>query len=201
MALIVGLTGSIGTGKSLIANKLRDLNIPVVDADLIAREVVEPGKETYVSIVEKFGEQILHEDGTLNRKALGNIVFKDEAKRKELNAIIHPAIRKEMVRQRDEWVEKGAQCVVLDIPLLYEGGLTHFVDKVIVVFVEPEIQLQRIIARDQCTEEEAQNRINAQIPVAEKAAKADAIIDNNSTKEKSYRQLEAILAKWEIQST
>jgi len=201
LALIVGLTGSIGTGKSLIANKLRDLNIPVVDADLIAREVVEPGKETYVSIVEKFGEQILHEDGTLNRKALGNIVFKDEAKRKELNAIIHPAIRKEMVRQRDEWVEKGAQCVVLDIPLLYEGGLTHFVDKVIVVFVEPEIQLQRIIARDQCTEEEAQNRINAQIPVAEKAAKADAIIDNNSTKEKSYHQLEAILAKWEIQST
>src|SRR5690625_199554 len=201
LTLIIGLTGSIGTGKSLIANKFRDLNIPVVDADLIAREVVEPGKETYVSIVEKFGEQILHEDGTLNRKALGNIVFKDEAKRKELNDIIHPAIRKEMVRQRDEWVEKGAQCVVLDIPLLYEGGLTHFVDKVIVVFVEPEIQLQRIIARDQCTEEEAQNRINAQIPVAEKAAKADAIIDNNSTKEKSYRQLEAILAKWEIQST
>lgn len=200
MALIIGLTGSIGTGKSTIANKFRDLDIPVVDADLIAREVVEPGKDAYQDIVATFGKEILQNDKTLDRKALGNIVFNNEAKRKQLNAIIHPAIRKEMVRQRDEWVRNGKECVVLDIPLLYESGLTHFVDKVIVVYVDPEIQLQRIMDRDQSTEEEAKSRINSQIPVSEKAKKADAVIDNNRSKEESYRQLKAILEDWGIRT-
>lgn len=200
MALIIGLTGSIGTGKSTIANKFRDLDIPVVDADLIAREVVEPGKDAYQDIVATFGKEILQNDKTLDRKALGNIVFNNEEKRKQLNAIIHPAIRKEMVRQRDEWVRNGKECVVLDIPLLYESGLTHYVDKVIVVYVDPEIQLQRIMDRDQSTEEEAKSRINSQIPVSEKAKKADAVIDNNRSKEESYRQLKAILEDWGIRT-
>ena len=200
MALIIGLTGSIGTGKSTIANKFRDLDIPVVDADLIAREVVEPGKDAYQDIVATFGEKILQNDKTLDRKVLGNLVFNDVAKRKQLNAIIHPAIRKEMVRQRDEWVRNGKECVVLDIPLLYESGLTHYVDKVIVVYVDPEIQLQRIMDRDQSTEEEAKSRINSQIPVSEKAKKADAVIDNNRSKEESYRQLKAILEDWGIRT-
>lgn len=196
MALIIGLTGSIGTGKSLIANKLKELGIPVVDADIIAREVVEPGKEAYDKIVETFGKEILHEDRTLNRKALGNIVFHDDAKRKQLNDITHPAIRKEMVRQRDEYVADGHDFVVLDIPLLYESNLTHFVDKVIVVSVEPDVQLERIMLRDNCTEKEAKARIASQIPVSEKAKKADAVIDNNGTREQSYEQLIDILSKW-----
>ena len=198
MALVIGLTGSIGTGKSTIANRFRELNIPVVDADKIAREVVEPDTETYRKIVETFGEEILHEDLTLNRKALGNIVFRDENKRKQLNSIIHPAIRKEMLRQRDEWIEKGKECVVLDIPLLYESKLTHFVDKVIVVYVDEDVQLQRMIERDKSSEEEAKNRIAAQIPVAEKAKMADAVIDNNGSIEDSYKQLEEILDTWGV---
>lgn len=198
MALVIGLTGSIGTGKSTIANKFRELNIPVIDADVIAREVVEPDTETYRKIVETFGEEILHDDRTLNRKALGSIVFSDEHKRKQLNAIIHPAIRKEMLRQRDEWIEKGKECIVLDIPLLYESKLTHFVDKVIVVYVDEDVQLQRIVERDQSSKEEAKRRIAAQIPVAEKAKKADAVIDNNGTKEDSYAQLKKILLDWGI---
>lgn len=198
MSLVIGLTGSIGTGKSTISDKFRDWNIPVVDADLIARQVVEPDQETYRKIVESFGEHILHEDRTLNRKALGSIVFGDEEKRKQLNAIIHPAIRQEMIRQRDEWIEKGKQCVVLDIPLLYESKLTHFVDKVIVVYVDEEVQLERIVARDGSSKEEALQRMNAQIPVAEKAKKADAVIDNNGTKEEAYKQLKEILTNWNI---
>ncbi|MEI3606025.1 dephospho-CoA kinase [Pseudogracilibacillus sp. SE30717A] len=198
MTLIIGLTGSIGTGKSLISNQFRKLNIPVVDADLIAREVVEPGQKAYTKIVETFGEDILHDDDTLDRKALGNIVFNDQEKRKKLNAIIHPAIRKEMLKQRDEYVQQGELCVVLDIPLLYESGLTHYVDKVIVVFVEPEVQVKRIISRDNSTEEEARSRINSQIPVADKVNKADAVIDNNGSKEESYKQLEDILKQWGI---
>jgi len=201
VALIIGLTGSIGTGKSMIAAKFQELQIPVVDADIIAREVVEPKREAYVKIVETFGTEILHEDGTLNRKALGQIVFNDEAKRKKLNEIIHPAIRKEMLKKRDHLVEQGEQCVVLDIPLLYESGLTHFVDKVIVVFTDPDVQLKRIMARDNSTEQEAKSRINSQIPVAEKAKKADAVIDNNGTKESSRKQLETILSKWGIDLT
>jgi len=198
MTLVIGLTGSIGTGKSMIANKLRELDIPVVDADLIAREVVEPDQVTYRKIVELFGEDILHDDKTLNRKALGSIVFSDDEKRKQLNAVIHPAIREEMIRQRDEWIKKEEQCVVLDIPLLYESKLTHFVEKVIVVYVDEDVQLERIIARDESTVEDAKQRINAQIPVAEKAKKADAVIDNNGTKEQSYEQLKEILSKWDI---
>lgn len=198
MTLIIGLTGSIGTGKSLISNQFRKLNIPVVDADLIAREVVEPGQAAYNKIVKTFGKDILQDDDTLDRKALGNIVFNDQEKRKKLNAIIHPAIRKEMLKQRDEYVQQGELCVVLDIPLLYESGLTHYVDKVIVVFVEPEVQVKRIISRDNSTEEEARSRINSQIPVADKVNKADAVIDNNGSKEESYKQLEDILKQWGI---
>lgn len=162
---------------------------------------MEPKREAYVKIVETFGTEILHEDGTLNRKALGQIVFNDEAKRKKLNEIIHPAIRKEMLKKRDHLVEQGEQCVVLDIPLLYESGLAHFVDKVIVVFTDPDVQLKRIMARDNSTEQEAKSRINSQIPVAEKAKKADAVIDNNGTKESSRKQLETILSKWGIDLT
>ncbi|MEI3614333.1 dephospho-CoA kinase [Pseudogracilibacillus sp. SO30301A] len=201
MALIIGLTGSIGTGKSMIANKFRDLDIPVVDADLIAREVVEPGKDAYKDIVATFGVDILQDNKTLDRKALGNIVFNDDSKRKQLNAIIHPAIRKEMLRQRNEWIQHGKECVVLDIPLLYESGLTHYVDKVIVVYVDPDVQLHRIIARDESTEEEAKSRINSQIPVKEKAEKADAVINNNGSKEESYKQLIAILEEWGIRTS
>lgn len=201
VALIIGLTGSIGTGKSMIANKFRDLDIPVVDADLIAREVVEPGKDAYKDIVATFGVDILQDNKTLDRKALGNIVFNDEAKRKRLNAIIHPAIRKEMLRQRDEWIQRGKECVVLDIPLLYESGLAHYVDKVIVVYVDSDVQLHRIIARDESTEVEAKSRINSQIPVKEKAEKADAVIDNNGSKEESYKQLITILEKWGIRTS
>src|SRR5690625_4677171 len=99
MTLIIGLTGSIGTGKSTIANRFKELNIPVVDADLVARQVVEPGETAYKQIVETFGEDILQSDNTLDRKALGAVVFQDNEKRKKLNAIVHPAIRKELIYQ------------------------------------------------------------------------------------------------------
>lgn len=198
MTLIIGLTGSIGTGKSTIAKKLIERNIPVIDADLIAREVVEPGKEAYEKIVETFGEEILQEDQTLDRKKLGAIVFEDEMKRKALNEIVHPAIRKEMLAQRDAYMKQKEPCVVLDIPLLYESKLTHFVEKVIVVYTDREVQLERILNRDHITKEEALQRINAQIDVKEKAKWADAVIDNNGTIEESERQLLDILANWDV---
>lgn len=198
MTVVIGLTGSIGTGKSTIAKRLEELGAPIVDADLIAREVVEPGKTAYQQIVAAFGEKILYEDGSLNRTVLGNIVFQDEVKRKQLNEIIHPEIRKEMLRQRDELVSQNVSCVIMDIPLLFESKLMSFVDKILVVSLDKEKQLSRILARDQQGREEARKRIASQIPVSEKAAQADAVIDNNGSKEASFQQLENILDTWDI---
>lgn len=198
MTLIIGLTGSIGTGKSTIANKFKQLNIPVVDADIIAREVVEPGKDAYNKIIAAFGEQVLQQDKTLDRAKLGEIVFGDEEKRNTLNGIIHPAIRQEMIRQRDEYVAKNIPCVVLDIPLLYESKLTDFVEKIIVVTVERGVQLERILSRDEITKKEALQRINSQIPVSEKEKLADAVIDNNGTITQSEEQLIHILTEWKV---
>lgn len=196
MTLVIGLTGSIGTGKSTIADHFKALHIPVVDADVIAREVVEPGKPAYEGIVEAFGAGILQADLTLNRSALGEIVFANQEKRGILDAIIHPEIRKEIIRQRDEATENGVAYVVLDIPLLFESKLTNFVEKIIVVSVDSNVQLERVLNRDKMTVEEAKQRINSQIPVVEKAEQADAIIDNNGSIEASKRQLEDILARW-----
>lgn len=201
MSLVIGLTGSIATGKSTIANMFKELNIEVIDADLIAREVVEPGKPAYLEIVKTFGEAILNENKELNRKALGQIVFNDEDKRKKLNEIVHPAIRKEMLAQRDKLIELNHPAIVMDIPLIYESGLEDYVEKIIVAYVNEKTQLKRLIERDQCTKEEALSRINSQINIEEKAKKADAIIDNNGTIEASYKQLVDLLEKWDINLT
>lgn len=201
VALIIGLTGSIGTGKSTVAKMFSELNIPVIDADRIAREVVEPGKIAYEQIVATFGEEILLADGSINRKKLGSIVFQDEAKRTKLNEIVHPEVRKEMLRQKEAYIKNGASCVVLDIPLLYESKLTYLVDKILVVATTPEVQLERIIARDKCSVAEAKRRMNAQIPITEKVKWADAVIDNNGTIQHTKKQLLTILKLWNVPFT
>ncbi|MFB4166689.1 dephospho-CoA kinase [Virgibacillus sp. JSM 102003] len=198
MALIIGLTGSIASGKSTISLMFDDFNIPVVDADKLSREVVMPGEKAYEQITDTFGNEILRDDKTLDRKKLGKIIFNDETKRKQLNGIVHPAVREKMLERRDSYVEAGADCVVLDIPLLFESKLTGFVDRTVVVYVDEEVQARRLMERDEYSEEEAYQRINAQIPVKEKANLADAVIDNNGTKQESYRQLEALLRKWNV---
>lgn len=198
MSVVIGLTGSIATGKSTIANMLKELNIAVIDADLIAREVVEVDEPAYLEIVGEFGEAILYENKELDRKALGNIVFKDEEKRKKLNNIIHPAIRKEMLAQRDNLIKEGPEAIIMDIPLLFESGLEDYVEKILVAYITEETQLERLIARDKSTEEEALSRIKSQISIEDKKKKADAIIDNNGTREESYKQLLNVLEKWHI---
>ncbi|WP_156291432.1 dephospho-CoA kinase [Oceanobacillus salinisoli] len=198
MALIIGLTGSIASGKSTVSLMFDDFQIPVVDADKIAREVVYPGEEAYKEIIELFGQEILREDKTLNRNKLGEIVFTDKDKLNMLNGIVHPAIRKRMLEKRDAFVEDGASSVVLDIPLLFESKLEHFVDKTIVVYVDEDVQLQRLMERDGFTEKEARQRISSQIPVKKKAEIADAVINNNGSKTESYEQLEKILRKWNV---
>ncbi|WP_174614014.1 dephospho-CoA kinase [Virgibacillus ihumii] len=196
MTLILGLTGSIATGKSTVSSMFANFGIPVIDADKIAREVVMPGEKAYEQIVEVFGEDVLFDDKTLDRKKLGSIVFADETKRNKLNDIVHPAVREKMVARRDSCIKSGEKCVVLDIPLLFESKLTHFVDKTLVVAVDEDVQLKRLMNRDESTENEAKQRINSQISISKKAKLADAVIDNNGTVEESFQQLESVLKNW-----
>ncbi|WP_281281340.1 dephospho-CoA kinase [Pseudalkalibacillus caeni] len=198
VVLIIGLTGGISSGKSTVSKMFKELNIPVVDADAAAREVVEPGENAYQDIVEYFGGDILLETGYIDRKKLGSIVFKDEEKRKVLNKIVHPAVREKMRKDTKEHFQSGSETVVMDIPLLFESDLTHMVDKTLLVYVSDDIQLQRLIERDKNGEEDARQRIGSQMPLEEKRLLADEIIDNNGTIEETRSQLLIVLERWKV---
>ena len=196
--MIIGLTGSIASGKSTVAGMLASYGLPIVDADLVARVVVEPGTPTLEKIAEAFGTDVIAEDGTMDRAKVGSIIFHDVEKRKMLNDIIHPAIRVEMLRQRDEHVASGAKAVIMDIPLLFESKLQHFVEKILVVTVDEATQLKRLRERNNLSEEEAKARIASQLPLSVKEAGADAIIYNNNSLDSTAVQLDKILKEWHI---
>lgn len=174
----IGLTGGVASGKSTVSRMLAELGAPIVDADLLARAVVEPGAEAYDSVVREFGPDIVLPDGTLDRKALGMRVFADLAARRRLEALVHPAVRARLVARLAELSAVGAPVAVLDIPLLIEGGLHRGVDEVWLVYVDPDTQLQRLMERDHLTRAAAAQRIAAQLPLADKRAYARVIIDN-----------------------
>ncbi len=199
MPLIIGLTGGIASGKSTVANMLRDKNIPIVDADVVAREVVEIGTNTYEKLVSEFGEEILNADKTLNRPKLGSIIFQNQEKREKLNSIMHPSIRTSMKEKTKRYIQEGHDVVVMDIPLLFESNLTHLVDKTLLVFVTEKTQLKRLMERNDLSEKEATDRIQSQMPLAEKVKLSHAVIDNNGSLTKTEQQLNEILAEWRIQ--
>lgn len=194
--MIIGLTGGIASGKSTVSKMIKELEIPVIDADVIAREVVEIGEVAFEKIVDYFGQEILNETGSLDRKKLGAIVFNNEEKRLVLNQIVHPAVRNRMNEKIEKQKKIGYKTIVLDIPLLFESKLTYLVDKIIVVFVDQEIQKQRLKLRDQFSEEEALARIASQIPLKEKLALADEVIHNHGSLEDTSQQLIKIFKKW-----
>ena len=175
---------------------LEERGFPIVDADRIARLVVEPGQPALEEIRQTFGDEVILPDGTMDRAAVGNRIFNNPAERKKLNDIMHPAIRQEMLRQRDGHLERGAKTVVMDIPLLFESRLQHFADKVLVVSVTEETQLKRLMERDGFSEREARARITSQLPISEKERGADAVIYNNGTIGESEAQLDRILESW-----
>jgi dephospho-CoA kinase len=196
--MIIGLTGSIASGKSTVSAMLKEKGFPIVDADEIARLVVEPGSPVLAEISRLFGQEILQEDGSLNREKLGGLIFANVEERQRLNGIIHPAIRKEMLRQKEQWISTGSNTVILDIPLLFESKLQSFVDKIIVVSTTPEIQKARLIARNVLSEEEAEERISSQLPIEEKEQGADAVLYNNETIEHTESQLDEVLSDWNV---
>lgn len=198
MTIVIGLTGGIASGKSTVSSMFRKLNIPVIDADAIAREVVEQGKPAYDQIVKAFGQAILYEDGSINRKKLGDIIFQDEQKRAILNGIVHPAVRAEMNARKEEYIRNGEAAVVLDIPLLFESKLTYLVQKTLLVYVDQKTQIKRLMERNGFTKEEADARISSQMPLVDKIKLADAMLNNNGTLEETTLQLLRVLKQWSI---
>lgn len=195
--IVIGLTGGIASGKSTVSKMLENAGIPVIDADRYSREAVEPGEKAYKEIVAHFGEGILHGDRTIDRKKLGAIIFNDEAERKKLNAIVHPAVRKKMNERKNFYRKEGREAVVLDIPLLFESQLQGTVDKIMLVYVNEHVQLKRLMERDGSTKEEALSRIRSQIPLENKKTGADAVIDNNGSQSETESQLYEILKRWQ----
>lgn len=193
--MILGLTGGIATGKSTVTGMLRERGIPVIDADQIAREVVEPGKPAYEAIIGHFGRDILLADGQIDRKKLGEIVFSDESERQKLNAIVHPEVRRVMREEAETAEKNGASIVFMDIPLLYESKLQYMVEKIVVVYAPAAMQLARMMERDELDHEQAQKRLRAQFPIDQKREEADFLIDNSRSREETERQVEDMLAK------
>lgn len=191
--MIIGLTGNIASGKSTVAKYLEQLGAMVIDTDLLARQVVEPSTPALRELVNSFGPGILHTDGTLNRKMLGEIIFKDPVAKKRLEEIVHPAIEKELAINIETFRNTLPNGIlVLQIPLLIEVGWQHKVDQVWMVTVDQEIQLDRLMSRDKLTMVQAQERVNSQMPQSKKARYAQVLIDNSgSPKNTRLRVLEA----------
>ncbi|TDM38503.1 dephospho-CoA kinase [Macrococcoides canis] len=188
---VIGLTGGIASGKSTVANYLKENGFVVIDADVAARKAVEKGTEGLRKVTEAF-PGVLNEDGTLNRKALGTIIFNDKAQRDKLNQIVHPIVRRLMDEEKAAAISQG-KVVVMDIPLLYENKLEHTVDEVWVVYVSYEIQKMRLMKRNELSESEADARINSQMSMEEKRNKADILIDNCHDLEALYQQLDTLI--------
>lgn len=192
----IGLTGGIACGKSTVSRLLASRGAIVIDADILAREVVEPGAPALAEVVRVFGPDMLNGDGTLNRKQLGKVVFENDAKRKQLEELLHPAII-QLLQERMAEAERlqPDKLVVADVPLLYEAQMEDLFQEVLVVAVDREIQLERLMQRDGLNREEAEQRIDAQMPLEWKKEWADVVIDNSGTPEETERQVEQYLRK------
>lgn len=192
--LLIGLTGGIGSGKSTVAAMLRDQGIRVVDADQIAREVVEPGQPALAELVEVFGQGILNDDGSLNRQELANRAFATEEATNALNAITHPRIEQETQRQFDLAAAEKENFLVYDMPLLVERGLHEEMDMVIVVHTDIEERVRRLVEHRGLDEDDVRRRMSHQVDDVTRLASADVLIDNNGSVDHLRKQVDDFLA-------
>ena len=190
--MIIGLTGGIASGKSTVSAKLKELGAAVIDADILAREVVSKGEIAYNRIVQCFGEGILLPSGQINRKRLGGIVFSDKEKLALLNSITHPEIINKVKDRIRELKAAGSKVIVVDAAILIEMGLHKYVDSVWVVTVDRETQIKRLIERDRFDYKESENRVNSQFTNEVRRKYADVIIDNNKSIEEVGKRLEEL---------
>jgi dephospho-CoA kinase len=188
----IGLTGGIATGKSYVVRRLRAAGVPVVDADVLAHEAIARGTPGLQAVVERFGNGVLTPDGDVDRARLGQIVFSDEAARRDLENIIHPVVRRGIAAFFDA-LPADTALAVADIPLLYETHRERHFNKIIVVACAPATQIERIMARDGLSREDAERRLAAQLPIEEKLRRADFVIRTDGTHEETDAQVTRLL--------
>lgn len=191
--LLVGLTGGIGSGKSTVSRMFRDLGCLIIDADLLAREVVEPGEPAYAKIVAEFGKQVLDAEGQIDRKKLGAVVFGAAAKRKRLEEFTHPEIRQRQAAILAELITEGFEGIaIFDAALLVETGGAKTMDRLVVVYADEASQLTRIMLRDDIPEAEALQKIRSQMPLSLKAKQAHYVVDNSGACEETERRVREV---------
>jgi dephospho-CoA kinase len=193
--LILGVTGGVASGKTTVARMLEELGAPAIDFDRLARQIVEPGLPALQEITACFGSQVLRDDGRLDRKKLGRLVFRDEKKRKTLEGITHPRIVAAFHEQMRERIDKDPQGIIQAvIPLLFEANLQHLVHKVLLVYIPRPMQIERLVRRDGISPEAAENVLQAQWPIDDKIGLSDFVIRNDHALEDTRKQVEAL---WE----
>lgn len=192
---IVGLTGGISSGKSTVSSYLKQLKIPVIDADEVARKVVEPNSQGAIEIRKAFGSDVFEEDGSLNRQKLGALIFSNTENRKKLDELLQPLIKIMILDEIEEQRQKGENMIVLDLPLLFEKHYEKLCEEIIVVYVPRELQLERLMRRNQYTKQEALSRIDSQLSIEEKRKRATVLLDNQGTIQQLYQQVEQWLVE------
>jgi dephospho-CoA kinase len=190
----VALTGGIATGKSYVANRLKEAGIPIVDADVLAREVVAPGSPALAAIRKRFGPDAVRRDGTMDRVRVGQIVFKDKRARLDLEAIIHPAVIK-AINEFFNTLPKRTPFAVADIPLVFETGREKEFDTIVVVACPREMQIERMMQRNKLSREDAERRLNAQLPIEQKVKKATHVLKTDGTFEQTNAQVDDLIEK------
>ena len=193
--VVIGLTGGIGSGKSAVATRMRDAGVPVIDADRVAREVVQPGSPALREISRTFGEHLIGDDGELRRKALGAIVFSDPAKLSLLNGITHPAIVSRTQEKMTALMERGHRWVVYEAALILENQLSPGLHELIAILCDPATQLQRVMARDDLSEEGAAARIAAQTTNERRREEADHVLQNDGDLRALHDQVDALIER------
>jgi len=192
MTKVIGLTGGIASGKSTVSKLLKEMGAIIIDADLIARDIVGKGSEALKEIVDRFGEKVLKEDGSLDRKALANIVFNDTEKLRILNEITHPRIIGKIKDLINFFSQRGEKIVIIDAALLIESNLHKIVDEVWLVYLDKNLQIERLMARDNISFLDALKRIESQMPIEEKLPYADKVIDNSRSLEELKEKVEEL---------
>ncbi|HCZ6198794.1 TPA: dephospho-CoA kinase [Staphylococcus aureus] len=194
MPKVIGLTGGIASGKSTVSELLSVFGFKVVDADKAAREAVKKGSKGLAQVREVFGDEVIDENGEMNRRYMGDLVFNHPEKRLELNAIIHPIVRDIMEEEKQEYLKQGYN-VIMDIPLLFENELENTVDEVWVVYTSESIQMDRLMQRNNLSLEDAKARVYSQISIDKKSRMADHVIDNLGDKLELKQNLERLLVE------
>ncbi len=192
----IGLTGGIGSGKSTVAKLFQKRGAHIMDLDLIAHHVEEPGGDAWKGIVAHFGKEVLTPEGKVNREILGEIVFKNRAKLEELNLIVHPAVNTEWKRRINDVLQRDGHAIIIsDIPLLIEAGIYKRMDLVILVYVGTEVQIERVMKRNGYSRQEALDRLNSQMPLSDKIPFADFVINNEGTLKETEKAVEEVWGK------